>query len=132
MHLLGWVFAVSCLAKLIWPEVTLRVLAEVWGFGRPVSIGLFAALVALEAALALLLITGWRPRWSLAAAGIFLVGVTASPVLQAMTGSELSCGCGLSAEAATTPLAHWFVVGRNAFLVALGGLCVMFIPPLSE
>ena len=75
-HLIGCVFALSCLAKLMAPDATLDVLGQVWHFPRPISITLFVTLTAVEAALALALITGWRPRWSLVAACGFLVRVS--------------------------------------------------------
>ncbi len=111
--------ATSAVVKMTQPQPTLRVLQEVWHLGTSGSRATFTLLITLEVALAAGLWFGGRGRkwWSLATATFFL-GVSLSPMRQALTESTLACGCGLSGSAPATTTDHWFTVGRNAACAA--------------
>lgn len=121
---MGCFLAYVTVAKLLDPRATLDVLSQVWYFPSWAAVAGFALLIVAEVGLVILLLSR-RRRLALALTALFLLAVSASPLLQAITGSSISCGCG-GAGAVATLSDHLFSVGRNVVLAAICGLSAFF------
>ena len=88
---------------------------EFWHLPATLAKLAFGGLLAVEVALAGLLLLG-RPPTSLLATLCFLIVVSASPAAQLAVGSDLSCGCTGGDPAGDW--AQWPTLARNAGLAA--------------
>ena len=105
------------LAKLAEPMATVLVLVDVWGLGDAVARSATAMLSVGEIGLAVLVMVPRTRRLGLMVAALGVALVTASPIAQLLTGSNLSCGCGgfgLDGFASQA-----IAVIRNVFLLVL-------------
>lgn len=109
------VMGASVVAKLSSPRPTLDVISVIWGLERHAAI-FFAFLIGVESfvTIALLLL---RNHFSLMAATVFIVMVSASIVRQLILRSELPCGCGLPVSVWGTVGDHWLGMARNSALI---------------
>ena len=113
----GLLFAASVAGKLLSPTATLEVLRDVWHFPAVLVVGTFVLLCAAEAGLCGGLLTLPGARLPLLAAAGFVAIVSASLVLQIVTGAGGSCGCGLSDPLDLGRWGPWVGLIRNAAIV---------------
>lgn len=117
--LVAIVFFASAIGKVLAPAPTLGVISELLTLDSRLAWAVFISLLVVEFALAAWLVVGVSRNIAAAAAGLFLLGVSAGVVGLLLKGSTSQCGCGLPTWASDPRTGQIVALTRNAVLFFL-------------